>query len=191
MAARCPICGAESLEPRRGEFRFDPPANIPGGQIVVPDAEWQECASCGEQILGPALEVALEDQRYKRLGLLRPEEIRAVRKRAGLTQMEMAQFVGLGEKTYTRWESGRSLQNRSSDNLIRLADQHPELFIQLEAQRDTDREKLISDYLASLQERKGANRYAMATHGGELDPSLGELLRERLQKIAKGRNEDR
>jgi len=190
MAARCPICGAESLETRRGEFRFAPPAKIPGGQIVVRDAEWQECASCGEQILGPALEAALEDQRYKRLGLLRPEEIRAVRKRAGLTQTEMAQFVGLGEKTYTRWESGRSLQKRSSDNLIRLADQHPELFIQLEAQRDPDREKLISDYLASLQEHKGANRYAMATHGGELDPSLGELLRERLQKIAKGRKED-
>jgi len=187
MAAKCPICGAESLEARRGDFRFDLPANIPGGQIVIPDSEWEECVSCGEQILGAKLEAALEEVRYKRLGLLRPEEIKEVRERAGLTQTDMAQFVGVGQKTYTRWESGRSLQNRSSDNLIRLADRHPEVFMQLEAQRDPGREKLISEYLEGLQEHKGANRYAMAAHGVELDPSLGKLLRERLQNIAKGR----
>ena len=172
MAAKCPICGAESLATRRGEFRFTPPANIPGGDIVVPEAEWEECASCGEQILGPELEEALEDQRYKRVGLLRPEEIKEVRERAGLTQTQMAQFLGVGEKTYTRWESGRSLQNRSSDNLIRLSDRHPEL------------DKLICQYLQDLQEHKGANHCAMAAHGAELDASLGEMLRERLQRIA-------
>lgn len=190
MPAICPICGVESLEARRGDFRFDPPANMPGGQIVVPDTEWEECASCGEQILGAHLEAALEDQRYMRLGLLRPEGIKEVRKRAGLTQTEMAQFVGVGEKTYTRWESGRSLQNRSNDNLIRLADEHPELFLQLEAQRDPGRQKLIFDYLQGLQQHKGTNRYAMAAHGGELDPSLGKVLRERLLKIAEGRKKE-
>ena len=133
MAERCPNCGAESLETRQGEYRFTPPANIPGGEIIVPVAEWQQCTSCDEQILGPELEAGLEDHRYKRLGLLRPEEIKRVRQRAGLTQTDMAQFVGVGEKTYTRWECGRSLQNRSSDNLIRLANRYPELFIQLEA----------------------------------------------------------
>jgi putative zinc finger/helix-turn-helix YgiT family protein len=187
MAGACPICGAESLERRQGEFRFSPPANIPGGEIVVPDATWDECASCGEQILGLDLEAALENERYNRLGLLRPEKIKEVRRRAGLTQTEMAQFVGVGEKTYTRWESGRSVQNRSSDNLIRLADRHPELFIQLEAQRDPDREKLILDYVEGLQEHKGTNRYAMAAHGAELDPSLSALLGERVRKIAQGR----
>jgi putative zinc finger/helix-turn-helix YgiT family protein len=188
MTAKCPICGAESLESRRGEFRFVPPANIPGGEIIVPGAEWEECVSCGEQILGLELEAALEDQRYKRLGVLRPRDIKEVRERAGLTQTEMARFVGVGEKTYTRWESGRSLQNRSSDNLIRLADRHPELFIQLEAQRDLGRKKLISDYLEGLHEHKGANRYAMAAHGADLDPSLAEALRERLREIAEARN---
>ena len=138
MAGNCPICGAESLERRQGEFRFFPPANIPGGDIVVPEAEWEECASCGEQILGLELEAALEDQRRRRLCLLPPGEIQEVRRRAGLTQIEMAQFVGVGEKTYARWESGRSIQNRSSDNLIRLADRHPGLFVQMEAQRNPD-----------------------------------------------------
>jgi len=187
MAADCPICGAESLERRQGEFRFSPPPNVPGGEIVVPDAEWHECTSCGEQILGLELEAALESQRYNRLGLLRPEKIKQVRQRAGLTQTEMAQLVGVGEKTYARWESGRSVQNRSSDNLIRLADWHPELFVQLEAQRDPDREKLILEYVEGLREHKGANRYAMAAHGAELDPSLSEVLRERVRKIAQGR----
>ena len=190
MAAKCPICGAKSLEDRSGEYTFTPPANVPGGDIVISDVAWRECLACGEHILGPELERALEGHRYKRLGLLRPKEIKAVRGRAGLTQTQMAEFVGVGEKTYTRWESGRSLQNRSSDNLIRLADGHPELFLQLEAQRDPDREKLISDYVEGLHEHKGANRHAMAAHGGELDPSLGEVLRERLEKIARSRAKD-
>ncbi len=40
----------------------------------------------------------------------------------------MAERLGVGEKTYTRWESGRSIQNKSSDNLIRLMDRSPEQF---------------------------------------------------------------
>ena len=60
-ATKCPICGEMALEDRRGEFRFDPPPNIPGGVIIIPDARWQECVACGEQILGLKLEASLEE----------------------------------------------------------------------------------------------------------------------------------
>lgn len=184
---KCPICGSGSLETRNGKFVFTPPPNIPGGNIVIDGAEWEECSSCGEQIFPPSLQNSLEEKRYERLGLLRPEDIRDIRKRAGLTQTEMADFVGVGEKTYTRWESGRSLQNKSSDTLIRLADMHPELFIQVEVQRDPSREIHIKEYLSSLQARKGINPVSMAAHGGNIDPALCEELRKRLNAILENR----
>lgn len=99
----------------------------------------------------------------------------------------MALFVGAGEKTYCRWEAGRSLQNRTSDNLIRLADQFPELFAQLEAQRDVHRRERVDAYLASLGELKGQSDLAMAAHGIELDAALAAELRQRLRAIAEGR----
>jgi putative zinc finger/helix-turn-helix YgiT family protein len=184
MTSTCPICGAAALERHEGEYRMEPPPNIPGGTLVVPSSTWEECGACHEQVLPPALTDALDGIRYDRLGLLRPEEIRAVRERAGLSQVEMAIFVGTGEKTYSRWESGRSLQNRSSDNLIRLADRFPALFAQLEAQRDPDRQQKIEDYLDGLCGMKGDSALAMAAHGAEIDATLAETLRERLRLLA-------
>lgn len=62
---KCPICGHESLVTMHGEYRFEPPANIPGGVIVVGDAQWLHCGSCGEDILSRELEAAIEGQRAR------------------------------------------------------------------------------------------------------------------------------
>ena len=79
----CPICGAVALSEFQGEFRFEPPDNIPGGVMVVPNASWQECQSCGERILPHELDRALDDESRRRqgLGLLTPREIREIRVR--------------------------------------------------------------------------------------------------------------
>jgi putative zinc finger/helix-turn-helix YgiT family protein len=187
-ATRCPLCGAQALVPHEGTYKMYPPDNIPGGPLTVPGAQWEACTACGEEILPATLLAELEAQRVERLGYLRPDQIRAVRERAGLTQTEMAAFVGVGEKTYCRWEAGRSLQNLSSDNLIRLADRVPEVFAQLAAQRDPGRQVVIDDYLESLADDKGDNDLAMAAHGAELDVALAAQLRERLQALASQRS---
>ena len=136
MKKECPICGALALAQKTGEFHFEPPDNIPGGTITVADSHWEECETCKEIILPPELIECLDKQRYVRLGLLSPAEIKAIRINAGLSQTEISQILGVGEKTYTRWESGKSLQNKSSDNLIRLFSQEPSSFVWLESQRE-------------------------------------------------------
>jgi len=181
----CPVCGEVALEKRHGEFHFNPPDEIPGGEIVVHDAAWEECGACGEQLLPASLSEALLRERYNRLGLLSPEKIAEIRKRVGLSQVEIAHLLGVGERTYARWESGRSIHNRSSDNLIRLIAQSPELFSRLNAQRDPGRHRLIAEYIQSLQDMKGGSDLAMAAHGGVLDPTVAELLRERIRAIRK------
>ena len=177
------------MAPRHGEFQFVPPENIPGGMMVIPDTEWLECDSCGERILSAELSQAIEGLRYERLGMLTPEEIKAVRERTGLSQEEMSSLVGVGAKTYTRWESGRSIQNKSSDNLIRLVDMNRGLFHQLEAQRGVDRRQRVAAYVRGLGARPDQGKQAIAAHGGEVDPEIGEALLSKIRAIIKGRGE--
>jgi len=183
MSKVCPICGKQSMSIKTGEYHFEPPENIPGGEMVMKDTSWEECVECGEKILSADLEAKLEKERYKRLGLLLPEEIKEIRKRAGLSQTEIAKVLGVGEKTYTRWESGCSLQNKSSDNLIRLMDMNAEIFAQLEAERSPERKAQVAEYIHALQDLKGKNDLAVAAHGGELGTTTVKALRDKLLKV--------
>jgi putative zinc finger/helix-turn-helix YgiT family protein len=157
MKKECPTCGATALVEKTGEFRFEPPANIPGGTIIVPNSKWEECEACGETLLSPELLGKLDKQRYARLGLLTPAEIRAIRENAGLTQFQISEKLGIGEKTYTRWESGKSLQNKSSDNLIRLFAMNPMSFERLESQRNFSKDDWLAGYLLSCSSYKNWN----------------------------------
>jgi putative zinc finger/helix-turn-helix YgiT family protein len=184
MSGKCPICGQEAFDTLNGEFRFDPPPNIPGGTIIISNAAWGECSICHEQILSHDLEQSLNCKRYERLGRLLPENIKAVRERLGLTQMEMAKCLSIGEKTYTRWETGRSLQNKANDNLIRLVGDNPEQFLQQDAQRAPDRGEKVKNYLQSLNLLKGSNQLGIAAHG-EINKVEGECLEQQIRSILK------
>lgn len=179
----CPICGSEALKHMTGEYRFDPPPNIPGGTIVVSATNWLTCHSCGEDILSHDLEEAIDVARYQRLGLLSPGEIRKVRTKTGLSSVDMAHLLGVGEKTYTRWETGRSVQNKANDNLIRFIDKNPKPFVLVEAERNPQRRMMVKQYLSALKDLKGSNEFAMAAHGGDLSLLVRQALRERLSQL--------
>lgn len=187
MTTQCPVCGQETLVTRCGEFHLKPPVNIPGDEMVVQDASWFECTSCGEQILGHELSTAIELMRYDRLGLLSPKEIEGIRTRLGLTQVQMAELLGVGDKTYARWEAGKSIHNISSDNLIRLVAQNPELFARINTQRDPARRNRIAEYVQGLNQIKSGNPVAIAAHGGELDEGIGKILQKQLHEIISAR----
>ena len=184
MPYACPICGQQTLEDQSGTFVMAVPSGIPGGDIRITDANWQSCSSCAEQIIPDDLGKAFEQLRYQRSGLLSPQQIRQVRARTGLSAVEMAQIIGAGDKSYTRWENGRSVQNKATDTLIRLIDQHPELFADIDARRSPDRKSLIQDYFQSLSTFKGSNPSAIATHGQPLSSAACESIRKRLLELA-------
>jgi putative zinc finger/helix-turn-helix YgiT family protein len=150
MKKECPICGVSALVKKTGEFRFEPPSNIPGGTIVISDANWEECENCKEVVLSPELMECLDKERYIRLGLLSPAEIKAIRVKAGLSQTEISNLLGIGEKTYTRWETGKTLQNKSSDNLIRLFSQNAGSFEELETQRELHTYDSLKSYYHNI-----------------------------------------
>lgn len=98
------------------------------GQSRVPVSQtFFRCDSCAEERqtleqLGEARRVAAGAVR-DRDRLLAPSEVRRIRDvRLGLTQTQLEDALGLGEKTVVRWETGRVLQPKATDDLLRLLD---------------------------------------------------------------------
>jgi HTH-type transcriptional regulator / antitoxin MqsA len=181
--AQCPMCGDNTLEEKHGEYRFDPPPNIPGGAIVIPNATWQACSRCHGEILSHELDQAISIEAIKRQGLLTPDDIRQVRQRTGLSAVDMAILLGVGEKTYTRWETGKSIQNKGNDTLIRILDANADAFAVVQAERQPNRDATIAQYVHGLKHLKGGNTLAMAAHGGDLGEAATEGLRRRIQEL--------
>jgi len=55
----------------------------------------------------------------RRIGLLLPAQLKELRERYDYTQKEMGELFQVGEKSWTRWESGRHRPSRSINLLIR------------------------------------------------------------------------
>lgn len=83
------------------------------------------CPICGEEVWPFEVEKQndiLVYDNYKRIvGLLTTDEIKAIRKKRGLSQVQLAQLIHCGEKNIARYENG-AVQDKVFDILIRLVD---------------------------------------------------------------------
>jgi DNA-binding transcriptional regulator YiaG len=77
-------------------------------------------ARTGETTLTEEAFKILETTKARHMGLLLPEQIKALRARLNLSQKEMSQLLQAGEKSYTRWETGRARPSRMVNVLLRL-----------------------------------------------------------------------
>jgi len=72
----------------------------------------------GEEVLTQESLDLVEKTQARHMGLLSPEEIKELRRRLDVTQQEISELLQIGEKTYTRWENGRSRPSRSLNVLL-------------------------------------------------------------------------
>jgi putative zinc finger/helix-turn-helix YgiT family protein len=126
-SSTCLICGAGGLEQIAGEFKtqIDGPDGRPM-TLSVPGLTWRHCKSCGEDLLDENASEAITRAHRAALKLLTAEEIRSLRQRLGKTQAQIGELLGIGEKTYCRWESGTHFQSEAFDRYLRLL-QEPEV----------------------------------------------------------------
>ncbi len=186
---KCPLCGQAALAEHKGTYRLEPPPNIPGGTIVIHDTSWLHCASCQEDILPVELEAAMNRQRYQRLGLLLPEEIRRIRAQTGLSTRDMSNLLDVPEETYRRWETGHSLpteagsallrrvdQDASAEHLLRLGNYRELLELLAELRRCRERLGLS---LARVMERSGMDKATLSRleNGRYENPTVETLTR--------------
>lgn len=72
----------------------------------------------GEIYFDTEAAAVLDKVKARHMGLLTPEQIKALRRRLGLTQPQISELLQIGEKTWTRWETGRDRPSRSINVLL-------------------------------------------------------------------------
>jgi len=123
----CAMCGSNDII--RQENQEDTTKFKVGNKritIHLSGLSWSKCQNCGEEYLNPKdgnlrdqkLLEALAQDRKKR-GLLTGEEIREIRESFGFTQVEFEKLLGLGAKSFVRWENYKTDQSKSADLLLR------------------------------------------------------------------------
>jgi putative zinc finger/helix-turn-helix YgiT family protein len=118
---RCPVCGKGQLHEEVGEFRTDFIAdNGERRDVIVPHVKKLVCDQCKEYILDPESESRISAAQRRALGLLGAEDLARFRNRLIKSQEGMAELLGLGKKTWCRWESNDYFQSEAFDRYLRL-----------------------------------------------------------------------
>lgn len=86
-------------------------------RISITLPAWKDPRS-GEVFYDGEARQLIDDTKARHMGLLLPDQMRKLRRRLGFTQKEMGQLLQLGEKTWTRWETGRERPSRSLNVLL-------------------------------------------------------------------------
>ncbi len=123
---KCMECGGEmfrSTDPIQSEYK--------GEDLTIIGVEHWVCDACGEMEFSSddldALDRA-EGEAYRQVyGLMQPAEIRSLRKRLNLTQVQFESAMGVASPTVSRWETGAVVQTKVADNLMRMMAEYPEV----------------------------------------------------------------
>lgn len=124
---QCAICGSENIkrlenQTQTVEFRVGNKTK----KFTLDGISYDKCQDCGEEYLNPddariefgKLRQALAQDRKKK-GLLTAEEIKEIRESLGFSQAQFEKILGLGAKSFARWETYRTDQSRAADLLLR------------------------------------------------------------------------
>lgn len=122
---KCPICGGAELTKKIANETFE----YKGQSTTIPNYVTYVCTSCGEAIVdNVTLKESgkkLKDFQRQVDGLLTGQQIKAIRKKLGLSQEQLADIIGGGLKSVARYESGQVCQSKGMDNLLRILDAYP------------------------------------------------------------------
>jgi len=123
---RCPVCGLGELRRRFISESYEHKDRDQVVTVQTRNVPLEDCPVCGETFSGPEAARIRHDALGIALGLLQPQEIRALRERCGVASNEFARLLGVGGDRLREWESGSSWQDSSVDRLLRLLDMNPE-----------------------------------------------------------------
>jgi len=121
----CPICGSGRIKAIKNKEDFEYK-----GHILTFDLTTYSCDICHESFFNnqemKANQKIIKDFHRRVDGLLTSDEIKKIRQNYGLSQREFARILGIGEKSFTKYELGLVSQSRAMDNLLRIIDEIPE-----------------------------------------------------------------
>lgn len=99
------------------------PATIDTPAKLVETIEVEVYENFGEEFLTTESSELIERTRARHMGFLHGKDIRDLRKRLNLTQDELSALLDCGEKSLSRWESGRGLPSGIVNKMLRLLEE--------------------------------------------------------------------
>lgn len=145
----CPCCGEGTLQSLSRDYL----AKIGEGQTIkVPNVQMEVCDKCGEEILSLEAAREVDSAIAEYTDRLTPEELTAIREEFEVDQTEMSEALGLGSKTYHRWEKGSQYPSRSMGYYLRTLREHPEVFAWLRSRGWQGRNRLTTSEKSPLSE---------------------------------------
>lgn len=125
--SRCPACGASAIIITR-----DPIAQaVAGSTYTVEGFEYNRCTACGEEYFSAGqaddIQRAANAAARRDLQRLSGGETADIRRSLGLTQMQLAERLGVSPGLVARWERGTVLPSAMADRYLRDLATHPEL----------------------------------------------------------------
>lgn len=108
---------------RKVPFDIYLPATEDKESVFVETIEVEVYENFGEDFLTPESSELIERTTARHMGFLHGKDIRDLRKRLGLTQDQLSELLDCGEKSLSRWESGRGLPSGIVNKLLRLLDE--------------------------------------------------------------------
>lgn len=85
-------------------------------KVIIP-LRWDD--ELEEWLLTPEAHEIIDNTKARRMGLLLPAQLKELRERYDYTQKEMGELFQVGEKSWTRWESGKHRPSRVINLTIR------------------------------------------------------------------------
>lgn len=108
------------------------------GQSSTFDMPGWYCHESGEAVFTredmKVSDAALKELRIKVENLLRPQEVRALREKFGLTQREAGTIIGGGPNAFQKYEQGSVTVSKGISNFLRVLERHPEEIEELRKQ---------------------------------------------------------
>jgi putative zinc finger/helix-turn-helix YgiT family protein len=117
---KCPVCKEKAVREAIVNHLVEMEHDGRTYSVKVDGLKTPKCDKCGQ--------ICPDAEAYEQITLaflnlaklLTPQQIRQNRESLRLTQKEFASAVGVAEATVSRWENGVQIQQRSSDNLLRI-----------------------------------------------------------------------
>ena len=121
----CPACEAGKLREKNEDMEFEYKNN----KKIIPNRTLYKCETCNESFLNEKdereLEKLLADVRRISDNLLTSSEIKGIRRKYNMTQVQFAKALRVGEKNFARYENGQATQSNAMDNLLRILNKYP------------------------------------------------------------------
>ena len=135
---KCPICNHKLIQIDNGTLQSQHKTSNGCKDILVENLSYTKCEFCNEIFFTPEesekyeiqFERALEKER-KSEHLLNAKEIKLIRKKYDLTQLQLELLLKIGPKNVAKWETYKSNQSPTVDNLLRRMDEDYCFFLKM------------------------------------------------------------